>query len=236
MKTVFGKFVTACAMTLVIATVAQADLISEFESNPPGTDPSTSDIELSGTPGASFSGFLTFIDTDGGATGSINSSDPVSGTYDASGIAVVTLGFDVENPSYTLVFSSAQPAGDVDADDDDILDDASVFGTVFDAVGIIDSTGDATDYATTLGGVEFATANEFEIVFRDGSTGQFFGVDTFTGQIFDTAGPIFGAFTGGDPRATSFGSVNPSFAGVPEPGTFAVLTACAGLLAVRRRK
>ena len=177
MKTVFGKFVTACAMTLIVATVGQADLISEFESNPPGGDPPTTDIELSGTTGASFSGYLTFIDTDATTTGQINSSDFVSGTYNASGIAVVTLGLDVENPSFTLVFSSAQPLDDVDADDDDILDDPAVFGTVFDAIGIIDATGDATNYASVLGGVEFSEANEFEIVFRDGSTGQFFGVD-----------------------------------------------------------
>lgn len=229
----------AAVLTAGFSGQASADLISEFEPNPAGADPATTPIELSGTPGAAFSGFLTFLETDGTA-GAINSSDAVSGTYDANGIAVITLGFDVENPSYTLVFSSAQPTADVDVENDGVLDDASVFGTVFDAVGIIDATGDATDYATVLGGVEFSTANEFEVAFRDESTGQFFGVDTFTGEVFDVSGTVFGAadFTG-DPLSTTFGSINPTFApaaGVPEPSSIALLGLVGLAGVVRRRK
>ena len=232
------KLFSAIAIAMLMVASAQADLISEFEPNPAGTDPMTTDIELSGTPGAGYSGFLTFVDTDsGGALGGVNNSVvAVSGTYDGNGLAVETLMFDAENPSYMLVFSSADPMDtDVDDDDDGNLDDPSVFGTVFDAVAIIDSLGDSRNYATQLGGVEFSTANEFEIAFRDASTGQFFGVDTFTNEIFDVAGNVFGvANFSPDPTSTTFGSINPTFA-IPEPSSIAILAA-ASLIAVRRRR
>ena len=231
------SLVVAAILVAGAAGHVAADLISEFEPNPAGTDPNPTPVELSGTPGAAFSGFLTFIDTDGGtALGGINSSDAVNGTFDMNGLAVVNLPFDAENPSYTIVFSSAQPTADVDEDDDRVLDDASVFGTVFDAVGIIDATGDATDFATALGGVEFSTANEFELAFRDASTGQFFGVDTGTGDVFDTSGTIFGAADFDlDPLASTFGSINPTFA-VPEPSSGLVLGLFAGLGLIRRKR
>ena len=232
------KIITAIAIALCVTAFAQADLISEFEPNPAGTDPAMTPIELSGTPGAMFSGFLTFIDTDPpSAQGGVNNSiEAVSGTYGANGLAVVTLPFDAENPSYTLVFSSASPGlGDLDTDDDGSLDDVAAFGTVFDAIGIIDNVGDARSYAAELGGVEFVTANEFEVAFRDASTGQFFGVDTFTEEIFDTAGNVFGVGNfSANPLVTTYGSINPTFA-IPEPSSMAILAA-AGLIAVRRRR
>lgn len=232
----------AALLSLAGATTTSAQLISEFEANPPGADPTTSPVELSGTAGSDFNGFLTFLETDGTgeARGAINSSDAVSGTFDSNGLALITLNFDVENPSFTLVFSSLAPTADVDANDDGVIDDATVFGTVFDAVGIIDAAGDSTDFATALGGVEFATPDEFEIVFRDASTGEFFGFDAASGNTFNTAGT---AFVDSDfsfaPSATTFGTVNPTFDGtavIPEPSSLALLglVGFAGL--VRRRR
>ena len=236
----YKNFICGLLVTLAMGSVANADLISEFEPNPPGGDPATSTVEWSGVAGAPFSGFLTFLETDGTTIGAINSSDAVSGTFDASGIAVVSLDFDVENPSYTLVYSSLAPTADVDADDDGSLDDTTVFGTVFDAVGIIDAAGDATNFATELGGVEFSTPEEFEIAFRDASTGQFFGFDAATGDVVDTVGTVFTAADFDlDPALTTTGSINPTLitsAAVPEPSSTIALALAAGVGLLRRRR
>lgn len=233
----FSRLLTAIALVAGSSRHVSADLISEFQPNPVGTDPATSQIELSGTPGASFSGFLTFVNTDTtpDSTGQINSSDAVSGNYDANGLAVITLS-NFENPSFSLVFSSAQPTADVDANDDGVLDDPTVFGTVFDSVSILDATGDTTNFATVLGGVEFSTPTEFELTFRDLSTGQFFGVEN--GDIVDVIGNTFTAADFDiDPLLTTFGGINPTLVQqIPEPSSLALLglVGCAGF--TRRRR
>ncbi|MEM7627459.1 MAG: PEP-CTERM sorting domain-containing protein [Planctomycetota bacterium] len=220
----------------VCAGGASANLINEFEPNPAGGDPAMVSLELLGTPGASFTGAITSIDTDGGtAFGVVNSTEPVSGTYDANGLLTVSIS-DLENPSFILVLSSVGVAGgtDLDTADDGLVDDPSLFGTVYDAIGIIDSVGDASGIPAQLGGDEFATPNEFEIAFRDGTTQAWFGVDTFTGEVFDIDGTVFGAGDFDiDPLVTTFTATNPSF--IPEPASLA-LVGLGGLAMLRRRR
>ncbi len=150
-----------------ISCLLSAQLINEFEPNPNGGDPAMVQFEIKGTPGASFTGFVVSIENDG-IHGGINSSEAVSGTFDGNGLLVVMIA-DLENPSFTLVLSSATPTMDIDSDNDGTVDDLAVFGTIYDAIGIADSNSDAAVlYADQLGGTNFPyTGDEPMLVFRD---------------------------------------------------------------------
>lgn len=216
------RILIALCAGILPAAAASAAMINEFEPNPAGTDPSPQTIELKGTPGTSFTGALTYIDTDpGGAFGVVNNSFPVSGTFDSNGLLTASID-DPENPSFLVVLSADGPAAGIDLDsDDDLVLDISGFVGVEDAIGIIDSLGDASGAAAQFGGSEFAVANEFEIAFRDGATDDWYGVDTFSGEVFNLAGTDVGAANFDiDPLATTLGAVNPTL--VPEPGTVAL--------------
>lgn len=132
-------------------------LINEFQPNPDGSDPSTVTIELKGAAGASFSGWIVSVESDPGGSnpGDINNFEAVSGTFDSNGLLTVTID-DLENPSFTVVLTDSFTGDantDIDTDDDGVVDDASTFGTIYDAIGIADTSGDeATLYGTDLGG------------------------------------------------------------------------------------
>ncbi len=195
-------------------------LISELLPNPSGADPATTTIELSGAPGASFTGVIVSIESDSGANpGDVNDFEAVSGTFDTDGLLTVEIA-DIENPSFTLGLASAFTGDtdtDIDADDDGVPDDLSAFGTILDAVGVPDTAGDeAFLYGTDLGGTDFAfTGDEPRLVFRESSIGAFFAVnDPDDGQVFDTAGvDVTPAAFDSDPTAgtDTFGAVNPAF-------------------------
>lgn len=210
----------AAVLALAGPAIGSAQLISEFQPNPPGTDPSDMEFEISGTPLAAFSGWVLSIECDGGAAiGTVDSADSVSGSFDANGLLVVTIP-DLENPSFTVVlvdsFTGTAGSTDIDGDDDGTADDLSTFGTVYDAIGVPDASGDETYlYGAQLGGTDFAyTGREPEIVFRDYSTGQFYATNTIGGTdtVFDTSATSVpdADFVFGDPEATSFGALNPS--------------------------
>lgn len=147
---------------------------------------------------------------------------------------------DLENPSFTLVFSSGDGGGlgtDLDADGDGVLDDVAGFGTVFDAVSIPDAAGDAGYYAGQLGGVDFAFSGlEPKLAFRALSTGAWIAVN----DLDDPLDGIFGAdgtelFASdflSDPFTPTFGAANPGF--VPEPSSL-VLCGLAAIGLMRRR-
>ena len=96
MKYLWNLLIAACAM----ATTADGALISEFVANPPGDDPATQDFELAGTPLAPFDLWIISIESDG-FNGMVDRSTNVMGSYDAGGLAVVTIP-DLENPSFTV--------------------------------------------------------------------------------------------------------------------------------------
>ena len=216
-------------------TVTDADggtpttaLISEFQPNPTGSDPSTTTIELSGTPGDSFNGFIVSIESDPGSSnpGDINNFESVSGVFDSNGLLTVSIA-DLENPSFTIALLSeftGSTSTDIDTDNDGVPDDLSTFGTVFDAIGVPDSTGDqAFLYGTDLGGVDFTyTGEEPRLIFRDGSVGDLYAInDPDNGQVFDINGiDVTPAIFDTDPTigTDTFGTINPTVGGGdPDP-------------------
>ena len=205
-------------------------LLSEFEPNPAGTDPTLSTIELFGMPGEDFSGFIVAIESDPGTAnpGGVNSFAAVSGTFDANGLLVVQID-DLENPSFTIVLTdtfTGDASTDFDSDDDGTIDqNTSLLGTVFDAIGVSDTSGDdGLLYGDDFGGTNVLYNGQFEplLVFRDASGGAVyntvtvdFGQPTERVGVFDAAGDEVDASTfDTDPTAgPTFGAVNPSRTG-----------------------
>lgn len=211
MKKLYFLLLTLCAFSF-----ANAQLINEFQPNPVGSDPAMVSVELSGTAGTTFSGFLISIENDG-ANGTVDRSTAVSGTFDANGLSVVMIP-DLENPSFTFVFCSIDPlvGTDLDVDNDGTIDSLAALGTVYDAIGIPDSTLDATTmYGTQLGGTDFAyTGGEPQSVFRDGLTGDWYAVNDPAGtDVYDIAATaVPGTDFDVNPTVTpsTFAAVNPS--------------------------
>lgn len=245
------RIIAIAALLITISSPAYADLITELRPNPPGADPSTQEVELSGTAGASFSYVLVSIEGDTGASGlagTVDRLETVTGTYDSAGIAVVTIA-DLENPAFTLILAdgfTGSIGDDLDVGDLGTLD-TSGFTGIMDAIGVPDSAssdllygGVATSGANlTLPGA--AAFSEPTRIFRDGSTGDWFWVDSEmalggTGLVFDEAGAIVTAFAADSQSGTSFGTLNA--VAVPEPGSMALLAilGAAGAFAHRRRE
>ena len=158
----------------LLAGPASAQVFSEFQPNPPGSDPSTQTFELSGTPGAPFSGWIVSVESDGN-DGDVQDWSEVSGIFDENGLLVVDVP-DLENPSFTVILTSSftgSTSTDIDADDDGIADDLSAFGTIYDAIGVPDAAADETSlYGNDVGGTDFVnTGEEPQLIFRSGSTG-----------------------------------------------------------------
>ncbi|NES01415.1 MAG: endonuclease [Okeania sp. SIO2F4] len=194
-------------------------LISEFQPNPIGTDPALTTFELSGTPGDSFDGVIVSIESDSGSSaGIVDRVASVSGTFDANGLLTVDIP-DLENPSFTVALLSdftGNTSTDIDTDNDGVADDLSTFGTVFDAIGVPDTTGDeAFLYGTDLGGTDFTfTGDEPRLIFRDGSVGDLYAInDPDNGQVFDVNGTdVTPAIFDTDPTigTDTFGTINPT--------------------------
>ena len=246
-----------CTLLIAFTCIGQAkgDIISEFDPNPQGSDPSVTTFELSGTASAMFDLWIVSIESDTTSPlGVVDRASAVSGTYDANGLAVVTVP-DFENPSFTVVlldeFTGTVGTTDVDTNDDGMVDDTSAFTGVMDAIFIPDNTADeSVVYGTDFGGVNMSAidqsgsfSTEPEVAFRDMSTGDWYVVNTqfFDGQIFDSNGndvlATGGSFSGsGDGFSTTYGRINPTFTPVPEPSSCIVLFGLASGLVMRRRR
>lgn len=225
----------------VCATAAGAAQINETSPNPPGSDPSSQTVELLGTPGAGFSGWLLSIESDvTTGSGTVDRAASISGTFDASGLLSASVP-DLENPSFTLVlvdtFSGSAGSTDIDGNNDGIIDDLSSLGTVLDAIGVPDTNGEPL-YGAQLGGADLAyIGREPELVFRDGITGALYSVPLLGGtEVFDAAGnPVAIDAFDLDPATSTFGAVNPT--AVPVPAAMWLLgSAVLGLGSVARRR
>ncbi len=206
------------ALICFVGLTSFAQQINEFEPNPVGTDPANVSFELLGTPSASFSGWILSLECDPTSIGTVDRAAAVSGTFDANGLLVVMVP-DLENPSYTVVltddFTGTEGATDIDTDDDGVIDDLSTFGTVLDAIGIPDNTGDEANlYGASLGGQDFAyTGDEPGLVFRDGTTGEWYAINDPAGtDAYDiNANPFPQSSFDADPTMTTYGAANPSY-------------------------
>lgn len=210
---------------LLFTTSIFGQIINEFEANPPGGDPAMVSFELKGTPNESFSGWILSVESDG-ANGQIDRATMVSGTFDSNGLLVVSIP-DLENPSFTVIltsdFTGTAGTTDIDTNDDGTANDTSTLGTIYDALGVPDSTGDeASLYGADLGGADFVyTGHDPELIFRDGSTEDWYAVNevmdtsTFT-DVFDISGnTVSSASFSVDPisTGTTFGTANPERTG-----------------------
>jgi MYXO-CTERM domain-containing protein len=224
-----------------LANPVSADLFSEFQPNPVGTDPTTVPFELSGTPGASFNLWILSIESDASsAFGTIDRASNVSGTYDANGLAVVDID-DLENPSFTALLTDTFTGtiGDsIDTNSDGIVD-TTYWNVVEDALGIPDTGGEFL-YGAQLGGQDFAfTGDEPQLVFRDSVTGGWYAINDPAGtDAFDiNANAVAFSRFNQDPSVATFGSANPfASAVIPEPGSGLLGALLVGLGLARRRR
>ncbi len=192
--------------------------ISEFQPNPDGADPSTVTIELSGEAGAAFDLWLLSIESDAGSSaGTVDRAMNVTGVFDGNGVATVLVD-DLENPSFTYIltddFTGSVGGTDIDANNDGVADDLSAFGAILDALGVPDTSGEPL-YGAQLGGTDLVLggSNEPRLVFRDGSTGDWYSAEGNTTNLFDQFGVVVDpAEFDIDPTAgtDTFGAINPT--------------------------
>ena len=197
------------------ASAGSTYLISEFQPNPPFSDPPEQLIELSGPAGAWFSGCIWSVEADNvGAKGKVDRATSVGGTFDANGLLVFPIP-DLENPSFTIVLSSS-PCPSLT---DNVITGGFAFGgVIYDSIGVPDEEADEANLAEIrekLGyppGTDFKfTGNEPKLVFRDDSVGDLYAVSN--GGVIKNALGVqidFGDFSGGDPLEPTFHSVNPT--------------------------
>ena len=83
---------------LLLASASALPLINEYQPNPPGSDNDTlndDQVELKGTPNQSFTYCLINVECDAdagnGGPGRVDEVATVTGTFDANGLAVVSL-------------------------------------------------------------------------------------------------------------------------------------------------
>lgn len=196
-----------------------ATLLSEFQPNPTGSDPSTTTVELTGDANTSFNLWLLTIDTDFSPSNTVDRASNISGTFNTEGVATVDVP-DFENPSFTiaLVDTFTGSTGDIL----DSNDDLATLGitTVLDAVNIPDASADESNSVIgALGtGTDFVyTGDEPQLVFRHGITGTWHAINDPAGtDAYAEDGTVvpFSEFTT-DPSVPTFGAANP----VPEPAT-----------------
>lgn len=225
------KTLTILVGSIALSGYASAAVVfSEFEPNPPGSDPATQLVELSGgTPSSSFDLWILSIENDG-YNGLVDRASNVTGTFDANGLALVTVN-DLENPSNTVILTdnfTGTTSTDIDPLDDGVLVLTSM-GAILDALGVSDAIADdATLYGGVLGGNDILYNGEFEplSVFRDGVTGDWYntvtvdfgGIDEHVGVFAASGGPeLDTAIFNIDPTVTTLGSVNPTT--IPEPSS-----------------
>ena len=204
-------------VSMLFVGQAKADQISEFVGNPDGADPDVQEVELLGTPNAVFDLWILSIESDPGPSqGTVDRGENVTGTYDANGLAVVSID-DLENPSFTLIlaedFTGTVGTTDIDTNNDGVVDDTSSIVGIMDVIGALDSLDDFA-YGSQLGGVVvIGDGTDPLLVFRDGTTGAVYA-NVAGPTVLDSSGEVVTGDFSADPAVPTFGSMNPSLGGV----------------------
>ncbi len=244
-----SNWMMAACLSLFFVGNVNADLISEFQPNPEGTDPATTQIELWGTAGASLSLTFLTVEAEGAAAGTIDASISVSGSYDSNGLFVFSMN-DFENPAFTAFLVSGftgATGNDLDTNNDGVLD-LTPWTAIEDSLNVPDGgsigSGDFFYGSTSLTAGVTPFDDEPISVFRAGSNGAWYAVHenpdgSLTYGILDASGnTVDASLFDLDPtvNTSTFGSINPNFA-IPEPSAFALLLV-AGVcgFATRRRR
>lgn len=194
-------------------------MINEYEPDFHG-DGDVQEIELTGPPNSFFTGVLVAVDSFNLYSfnpGAVSLVHAVSKPFDASGLLTFFVPrLRLEDKTLVLMDSFNGTVGiDLDTDNDGSIDDRSIFGTIYDAIGVPFFA--PLFYAVELGGTNLKvppTASSRDHVFRDGSTKELYLV-TPSGsgaRVFNSTGNEFAA-ADFDPPVTeitrSFGAVNP---------------------------
>lgn len=192
-------------------------LINEFQPTLSGVIDQT--IEILGTPGETFAGYIVVVegDVDSASVGVVRSAEVISGTFDSNGLFTATIPLII-TPSHTVIltnsFTGTVDVTDIDTDDNQsrTADNLADFGQIFDAIGIVDEDLDVGNtYGSELGGVDVANiSNLARLAFRDALTNDWYVTDA-SGNIYNTsANTIASASFNTDPTAgTTFGTINP---------------------------
>lgn len=178
-------------------------------------------VEIRGEPAEPFEGALTVIGTIGASShgGIISDIQDVKGTFDDAGLMVVQVeNIKVNIRSFTIVLSSLNPGlpgQQLDQNKNGVLDNISVFGTVFDAVGVPGAPmSNEMLYGVNLDGLDlmFVTNGFPDFVFRDSCTRVMYQVNTDRDMIFDSNGiPVnVQNFNVPEPLSPTLGSTNPT--------------------------
>ncbi|WP_158453519.1 PEP-CTERM sorting domain-containing protein [Rhodopirellula europaea] len=234
-----------CAIAILsvsIITPVQAAVISEFEPNQIGIDAGTQTIELSGTPGVDFAGWVLAIGGEMSRFGTVDRAIEINGVFGSDGLLTTSI-TDFLDPTFTIVladdFTGTVGVTDIDGNNDGIADDTSSIGNIQDALGVAGSEFDVGRlYGSDLGGQDLAfTGDQPRLVFRDASVGDWYALnDPDNGMIFDIDGnDVSNSLSfNGDPFSPSFGEINPTVSAVPEPSSLLAL-ASLSVVAIRRR-
>lgn len=231
--------ISAAALAFASSSAFASALINEFEPNPSGSDSANQLFEFLGNPGDSFMGWVLSIEADAvSSQGRIDRASMVAGTFDANGLLLVSIP-DLENPSNTvlLVDTFSGVIGDsIDVNQDGTVD-ATFWGSILDAVGIVDNSSDVS-YASQLGGTDLAfIGDEPRLVFRDSVTLDWFAVDDRAGPdvIFDALGNVVTSAFASSAMSDTFGSINPTATAAPVPVPAAALLFAPVAALLRRR-
>lgn len=196
-------------------------ILNEFRPNHPShPDPSTMTIELRGTPGDKFEGFITSVENDvGNNLGRINDVAGAKGTFSDSGILTFSI-MDIRNPSFTVVLSSKQPGMRNDrmlVDSNGHIAERELFGTIYDAIGVPHSEVDeGLLFAENLGGINLKHVRKQNLlVFRDSCSGEWYFVGHKPGEpdkVYDRTGSLLRDTEFNTPNILhpSFGNTNPT--------------------------